>query len=142
MNDNVNFRSFKEGDYETCCVWWKLYEKHGEVMPKKSLLPDDGGYVVVKEGRLVASCFLYLTNSAIGYIDYLIADPTYREKDRLELLLDLAARVTAVAIDNGCESIWAMTKNKGVIEYAAGDGRAFGLVPGDYKMVRTYGSGY
>jgi len=141
-NLDIDIRPIRLDDYLELEKWWKLYEKHGEVMPKKSLLPDDGGYVVVKEGRLVASCFLYLTNSAIGYIDYLIADPTYREKDRLELLLVLAARVTAVAIDNGCESIWAMTKNKGVIEYAAGDGRAFGLVPGDYKMVRTYGSGY
>ncbi len=141
-NLDIDIRPIRLDDYLELEKWWKLYEKYGEVMPKKSLLPDDGGYVVVKEGRLVASCFLYLTNSAIGYIDYLIADPTYREKDRLELLLDLAARVTAVAIDNGCESIWAMTKNKGVIKYAAGDGRAFGLVPGDYKMVRTYGSGY
>ena len=140
---DIDIRPIRLDDYPELEKWWKTYDYH-DIYQRKSLLPDNGlgGYVVVKEGRLIASCFLYLTNSAIGYIDYLIADPTYREEDRLELLLDLAVRVTAVARDKGCESVWAMTKNKGVIEYAAGDGRAFGLVPGDYKMVRTYGCGY
>ena len=102
---DIDIRPIKETDYPELIKWWKLYENYGVVIPRRSLLPDKGlgGYVVEKEGRLVASCFLYLTNSALGYVDYLIADPTYREEDRLELLLDLATRVTAVAIDNGCE---------------------------------------
>tara|TARA_R110000851_G_C12721376_1_gene528517 strand:+ start:62 stop:514 length:453 start_codon:yes stop_codon:yes gene_type:complete len=136
---DIIVRAIKLDDYPELEKWWKTYDHHN-IYKNKSLLPDNGlgGYVVVKEGRLIASCFLYLTNSAIGYIDYLVADPTYREEDRLELLLDLAARVTAVAIDKGCESIWAMSKNKGVIEYAAKPGGLFGLESGDYKICRTY----
>jgi hypothetical protein len=135
---DIDIRPIKETDYPELIKWWKLYENYGVVIPRRSLLPDKGlgGYVVEKEGRLVASCFLYLTNSALGYVDYLIADPTYREEDRLELLLDLATRVTAVAIDNGCESVWAMTSNKNVNNLFTPD-NGFYMEPGDYKLVRT-----
>jgi len=135
---DIDIRLIKETDYPELIKWWKLYENYGVVIPRRSLLPDKGlgGYVVEKEGRLVASCFLYLTNSALGYVDYLIADPTYREEDRLELLLDLATRVTAVAIDNGCESVWAMTSNKNVNNLFTPD-NGFYMEPGDYKLVRT-----
>ena len=136
---DIIVRAIKLDDYPELEKWWKTYDHHN-IYKNKSLLPDNGlgGYVVVKEGRLIASCFLYLTNSAVGYVDYLVADPTYREEDRWDLLLDLAARVTAIAIDKGCESIWAMSRSKGIIEQAEKPGGLFGLEFEDYKICRTY----
>ena len=42
MNNNINFRSFKEGDYETCCEWWKWWWTRTGLNPVQSaLLPSD-----------------------------------------------------------------------------------------------------
>ena len=80
---NYDIRPIKMDDYPKLTKWWKLYKEYGVEVPRKSLLPNKGlgGFVVEKDERLVASAFLYLTNSALGYVDYLIADPKYREND-------------------------------------------------------------
>ena len=136
---NYDIRPIKMDDYPELTKWWELYKKDGVTVPKKSLLPNKGlgGFVVEKEGRLIASAFLYLTNSALGYVDYLIADPTYRENDRQDMLLDLAAYVTMVAVKTGCETVWAMTSNKKLVDMAENTGD-FEILPDDYKIVYTY----
>ena len=136
---NYDIRPIKIDDYPKLIKWWKLYKKYGVEVPKKSLLPNKGlgGFVVEKDERLVASAFLYLTNSALGYVDYLIADPTYRENDRQNILLNLATYVTTVAVKLGCEKVWAMTANKKLVNMAEEAG-VFEVLPDDYKMVYTY----
>ena len=113
-----NIRLIKLEDYSELEKWWKLYELQGIVIPKKSRLPNNGlgGFVVEKENKLIASAFLYLTNSTLGYVDYLIADPNYREEDRQQVLLDLASMVTSVAIENGCDAVWAYTCNQKLVD--------------------------
>ena len=43
MNTNINFRSFKEGDYETCCRWWKWWwtKFYGTEPVRRGFLPAD-----------------------------------------------------------------------------------------------------
>ena len=134
-----NIRLIKLEDYSELKKWWKLYELQGIVIPKKSRLPNNGlgGFVVEKENKLIASAFLYLTNSTLGYVDYLIADPNYREEDRQQVLLDLASMVTSVAIENGCDAVWAYTCNQKLVDMAV-DANAFKILPQDYKIVYTY----
>ena len=134
-----NIRLIKLEDYSELEKWWKLYELQGIVIPKKSRLPNNGlgGFVVEKENKLIASAFLYLTNSTLGYVDYLIADPNYREEDRQQVLLDLASMVTSVAIENGCDAVWAYTCNQKLVDMAV-DANAFKILPQDYKIVYTY----
>ena len=136
---NYDIRPIEMDDYPKLIKWWKLYKKYGVEVPKKSLLPNKGlgGFVVEKDERLVASAFLYLTNSALGYVDYLIADPKYRENDRQNILLNLATYVTTVAVKLGCEKVWAMTANKKLVNMAEEAG-VFEVLPDDYKMVYTY----
>ena len=136
---NYDIRPIEIDDYPKLIKWWKLYKKYGVEVPKKSLLPNKGlgGFVVEKDERLVASAFLYLTNSALGYVDYLIADPKYRENDRQNILLNLATYVTTVAVKLGCEKVWAMTANKKLVNMAEQAG-VFEVLPDDYKMVYTY----
>ena len=136
---NYDIRPIKMDDYPKLTKWWKLYKEYGVEVPRKSLLPNKGlgGFVVEKDERLVASAFLYLTNSALGYVDYLIADPKYRENDRQNILLNLATYVTTVAVKLGCEKVWAMTANKKLVNMAEEAG-VFEVLPDDYKMVYTY----
>ena len=90
-----------------------------------------------KDGAVIASAFLYFTNSALGYVDYLIADPSYRKDDRQSILLELASYVTAVAVKAGCETVWAMTSNKKLVSMAEESGN-FNILRDDYKVVYTY----
>ena len=97
----MKIRAILIEDYQELIKWWKLHEKYGVVIPKSTLLPNKGlgGFVVEKDNKLIASAFLYLTNSAIGYVDYLIADPNYREDDRNDILIKLGTYVTKIAKD-------------------------------------------
>ena len=136
---DYDIRPITVDDYPKLTKWWKLYKDDGIVIPKASLLPEKGlgGFVVEKNGAVIASAFLYFTNSALGYVDYLIADPSYREDDRQSILLELAAHVTAVAVKAGCETVWALTSNKKLVNMAEQSGN-FIISPVDYRVVYTY----
>ena len=93
---------------------------------------------VEKNGSLIASAFLYFTNSTMGYIDYLIADPKYREDDRQDVLVQLAAHATGVAVKSGCEQVWAMTTNKKLIQMVTGKSMPMEVLPDTYKVLYVY----
>ena len=89
MNDNINFRSFKEGDYEVCCKWWSWWWKHnGQDPVKRAFLPkDERSFIIEKNGVPVASYFLFIMEPHIvGWATYLVSNPEYKEKDRRDLI--------------------------------------------------------
>jgi hypothetical protein len=82
------------------------------------LLPNGGlgGFIVEKEGRVIAAAFVYFTNSALGYIDYMVSDPNYKGKDIYEMIVKLIDACSDYAVKSGCRLVWAMTTYKGVIK--------------------------
>ena len=89
MNENINFRSFEEGDYETCCEWWKWWWKRTGLNPvQRVFLPkDERCFIIEKNGVPVACYFLFIMEPHIvGWTTYLVSNPEYREKDRKELI--------------------------------------------------------
>ena len=89
MNDNVNFRSFKEGDYETCCGWWKWWwARIGQDPVKRAFLPkDERCFMLEKDGIPIACYFLFLMEPyTVGWMTYLVSNPEYKEKDRRDLI--------------------------------------------------------
>ena len=87
MNDRIKFRSFKEGDYEICCKWWKWWWK--DIPVKKELLPNNETcFIIESNGTPVAAGFLYrVENPLLGYgPTWVVSNPEYREKDRRKLL--------------------------------------------------------
>ena len=136
----IKIRNITVEDYPELVKWWKQYEGKGLKIPKSSMLPKNGlgGFVVEKNGSLIASAFLYFTNSTMGYIDYLIADPKYREDDRQDVLVQLAAHATGVAVKSGCEQVWAMTTNKKLIQMVTGKSMPMEVLPDTYKVLYVY----
>jgi len=65
---------------------------------------------------MIAAAYVYLTNSAMGYIDFLISNPNYKGRDRYEIIAKLIVACTDVAIAEGCKMVWAMTTYDGVIK--------------------------
>ena len=89
MNDDINFRSFKEGDYEICCKWWKWWWKHnGQDPVRRAFLPkDERCFIIEKNGIPVACYFLFIMEPHIvGWVTYLVSNPEYKEKDRRDLI--------------------------------------------------------
>ena len=90
MNNNINFRSFREGDYETCCDWWRWWDKSfgGEGIERHLLPKDERCYVIEKHNKPVACTFLLLSLDIpyIAWTTYLVSNPEYREKDRRDLI--------------------------------------------------------
>ena len=89
MNENINFRSFKEGDYEMCCEWWKWWWKKVDLDPiQRVFLPkDERCFVLEKDGIPIAATFLFLTEIPIvAWTTYLVSNPEYKEKDRRDLI--------------------------------------------------------
>jgi hypothetical protein len=87
MDHKVKFRTFKEGDYEMCCEWWKWWWK--DIPVKKELLPNNETcFIVESNGVPVAAGFLYrVENPLLGYgPTWVVSNPEYREKDRRKLL--------------------------------------------------------
>jgi len=112
MNNNIKFRSFKEGDYELCCEWWKVWWAGfgGEPIRRGFLPKDDRCYVIEKDNVPIAATFLYLMYDVpvCAYTTYLISNPEYREKDRKSLIHTLVKGVEKEAEKYGVIQIFTV----------------------------------
>ena len=111
MNDNINFRSFKEGDYETCCKWWEWWWEHNEqAPPRRVFLPkDERCFIIEKNGIPIAATFLFLIEvSIIGWTTYLVSNPEYKEKDRRDLIKLLIQNVEKEAEKYGIMQLFTV----------------------------------
>lgn len=111
----LNVRGIKESDWETMQEWWN---KWGWPQMSKDLLPLDGcgGVIVCKGDQPIMVGFLYLTNSKVAWLEWIVSNPDYREDDRKEALELLINTLENVAISQGYEIILSIGRNKGLIE--------------------------
>jgi hypothetical protein len=116
MNKSYNVRPIKVKDYVFLSEWWKSY--NGIELPDSGALPNNGlgGFIVEVKKRPIAAAYLYLTNSTIGYIDFLISDPNYKNKHRYDAIATLILACSNHAIKLGCKVVWAMTSYDGIIK--------------------------
>ena len=117
MNNNINFRSFKEGDYEMCCEWWKWWwtRFYGTEPVMRGFLPkDERCYVIEKNDTPVACTFLILAYDIPGlaWTTYLVSNPEYREKDRRELIYKLIQGVEKEAEKYGILQLFTVCNDK------------------------------
>ena len=116
MENNVNFRSFKEGDYETCCGWWKWWwtKFYGTEPVRRGFLPaDERCFIIEKNNIPVAATFLILSEiPSVAWTTYLVSNPKYREKDRRELIYKLIEGVEKEAEKYGTLQIFTVCNDK------------------------------
>jgi len=115
MIDNINFRSFKKGDYEVCCNWWEWWWKRGGRDPVgRAFLPkNERCFVIEKNGVAVACYFLFIMEPRIvGWTTYLVSNPEYKEKDRRELIKRLILSVEKEAEKIGIMQLFTICGNK------------------------------
>jgi hypothetical protein len=140
MERKYDIRPVRVEDFNTLKEWWESYDHM--VVPSVDLLPEEGklGLVVEKEGRMMAAAWVYLTNSDIGYVDFLVSDPNYKGRDRFEIITELSQACSELAIQLGCRIIWCMTTYEGVLKRFKHLG--FDILDKKYSIVYTHHKAY
>lgn len=121
-------RPLNEFDYDNILLGW--WEDWGWVAPVKELLPQDGigGVIVYDEEEPVCAGFLYMTNSKMSWVEWVISNKNYRKKpQRKEAIVYLIKTLTNIAKTNGATFAYTVVKNKSLsaiyeqVGYANGD---------------------
>jgi hypothetical protein len=115
MNKKYNIRYIEEKDLDIIHSWWV---KRDEDPVKRDLLPQGGlgGLMIEKDDVSIAACFIYLTNSKMGYMDHLISNPDY--KGMGFWYWDLMKACFDAAIKSGCKEVWAISPVRSVLKHA------------------------
>tara|TARA_Y100001938_G_C8024922_1_gene397456 strand:+ start:148 stop:558 length:411 start_codon:yes stop_codon:yes gene_type:complete len=115
MEDKLIFRPLKEEDYETICKWWKWWR--WPIIPKE-VLPDNGksGFMVEKNNVPIVSGFLYLTNSNVILLEWIVSNPNYKDKDRKEAIKLLINNVEKLCINMEAKWVFSIGRSKHLIK--------------------------
>lgn len=119
----MNIRLVNDSDYDMLCGWW---DDWGWTPPQKDFLPTIG--VVVEE---VAAGFLYVTNSKVCWVDWIISDKNYRGEDRDDIINVVLASLEEISKDYDAKFLYALIKHKKLMEKY----EAMGYVKGDSDAV-------
>jgi RimJ/RimL family protein N-acetyltransferase len=112
----LKIRELNDSDYEDILVgWWKDW---GWQPPQKDFLPDDGkgGIIVYDDDIPICAGYMYLTNSRVGWVDWIISNRNYTNKElRKDAISLLVSRLTDICGLIGCKYIYALIKNESLI---------------------------
>ena len=116
MNENINFRSFRKGDYEMCIEWWEWWYKsfNGKGIQRQLLPKDERCYVIEKNNIPVACIFLFLSLDMqyLAWITHLVSNPKYKEKDRKQAIEKLLIDVEDFCKSINIKYIFSIGRNK------------------------------
>lgn len=113
----IRIQKLKESDYEDFLVKW--WEDWGWTPPPKDVLPFDMlGMCIYDDKDNIPICagFLYLTNSKIGWVEWVVSNKNYRKKPwRVYAVRFLVDSLTEYANKCGCKYVYASLKNPSLI---------------------------
>jgi hypothetical protein len=108
-------RLLNENDYSDILVeWWKQW---GWEAPTRDFLPGDGtgGLIVFDGDTPVCAGFVYLTNSRVSWVDWIISNKEYRG-ERKKALTMLVDSLTNISEQSGSKYAYALIKNQSLIK--------------------------
>jgi len=110
----LTVRALQESDWDTLQEWWS---KWNWPTMSKDLLPlnGTGGLMVYKGNQLIAAGFLYLSNSKVAWLDWIISNPEYKEDNRKTALMLLIDSLEEVAKQQDYSIIISIARNKSLI---------------------------
>ncbi len=115
MKDKLMFRPLNKKDYETICKWWKWWR--WPELPRTALPNNgEGGFMVEKNSIPIVSGFLYISNSKMAMLEWIVSNPDYREKDRQKAIELLINKVESFCKDLGVKHVITLGRNEHLIE--------------------------
>ena len=111
-------RELSETDYDDILVgWWKQW---GWEPPQRDFLPNDGkGGIIVCDGDIpICAGFMYLTNSKVAWVDWIISNKEYTNKlQRKDAIKLLVSALTEICKKSGSKYIFSNNNNNSLIEH-------------------------
>ena len=110
-----NIRQLEATDYENILVgWWKDW---GFKPPSKDFLPENGigGLLVLDKEKPVCAGFIYMTNSKISWVNWIISNKKYQNKKRKGAITFLLKSLIDIAINNNSYYVFASNNNKSLV---------------------------
>jgi hypothetical protein len=121
-------RELNESDYDNILVdWWKQW---GWEPPQKDFPPDNGkgGIIVYDQDTPVCAGFMYITNSKVAWVDWIISNKEYTKKPhRKDAIKLLVSTLTGICKNTGSKYVYALIKNESLINTYVG----LGYIKGD-----------
>ncbi len=121
-------RKLNKTDYQDILVkWWSDWRW---TAPPKDFLPDDGegGFIVYDGDTPVCAGYIYLTNSKVGWCDWVISNFKYKDREKRNIaLVKLVSALTKALVIHGCKYSYALIKSDSLINiykeigYSEGD---------------------
>lgn len=108
-------RKLQKSDWSTIQQWWSNWPEWEA--PPRDFLPDDGssGLIIEKDNKPIVAGFIYLTNSKVALLEWVISDPKYRSEDRHDAINLLIEKSEKLIKDIGYKYMFTVTKHKGLI---------------------------
>jgi len=112
----LNIRKLTESDWDLLVKWWGMYSEWKQ-HPTKDMLPNNGtgGFIVEKNKTPIVAGFLYTTNSKVGWMEWIVSDKNYKNKDKKDAIELLITGMEHVARNSGCKIILSIGRNKNLI---------------------------
>lgn len=111
-----NTRLLEETDYPQLVEWWKFWRFPA---PLQEMLPENGtcGIMLSKDGINICAGFIYFTNSKMCWIEFIVSNPNYKEKDRKEAITQLINSLCELAGSYGFKVAYTNLKNESLINH-------------------------
>ena len=119
-----NIRKLNSTDYDEILVkWWNDWG--WETPPPKDFLPEDGqGGIILFDGDTpVCAGFMYITNSKISWVDWIVSNKEYRKKpNRKKAIGLLIEELTLMCKDSGSKFVYSLMKSNNLVNHFLNNG--------------------
>ena len=107
-------RLLTDDDYPTLSEWWVAGKFP---VPPKDFLPEDGkgGLMVHKDDVEICAGYLFFTNSKMAWLEFIVSNHEYKEKDRKEAICFLINELTHIAKSKGFKIVFTSVKNENLV---------------------------
>jgi len=110
----LNARKLIDQDYDLLTNWWNWWR--WPAIPK-NFLPDNGtgGIMIEKANTPIVAGFIYYTNSDAVFVEFIISNPEYKNKDRKEAVEMLLKTIEAICKEQGKKYMFSIGRNQHLI---------------------------
>ena len=131
----LTIQRLTESDYDNILVgWWNDWKW---TPPQQDFLPDNGtgGFIVYDGDIPVCAGFVYVTNSSVAWVEWVISNRNYTDREGRKLALRLLIQsLTNISINSGSKYIYTLIKNQSLMKvyeeigYIKGDSSATEMI--------------
>jgi hypothetical protein len=109
---DLTIKRLAENDYENILVgWWNDWKW---TPPMKDFLPENGvgGLIVYDDTTPVCAGFVYVSNSKVAWVDWIISNKNYTDREGRKLAIKLLlASLTNACKSSGSKYVYALIKH-------------------------------